>query len=86
MGFLNKLFGKKEIIIYSDPLWTDCQKAESFFADHGIPVKIKNIEDEQVQREMQKKFNRIMTPTIIINGEAIIGFEQNIEKIKQLLN
>jgi glutaredoxin len=49
-------------------------------------VKIKNIEDEQVQREMQKKFNRIMTPTIIINGEAIIGFEQNIEKIKQLLN
>ncbi|WP_082394813.1 glutaredoxin family protein [Caloranaerobacter sp. TR13] len=63
----------------------DCQKAKSFFASHNIEVKIKNIEDPQVQKEMKKKFNRIMTPTILINGKTIIGFEDNKELIKKLL-
>ncbi|WP_427339447.1 glutaredoxin family protein [Caloranaerobacter sp. DY30410] len=63
----------------------DCQKAKSFFATHNIKVKIKSIEDPQVQEEMKKKFNRIMTPTILINGKTIIGFEDNKELIKKLL-
>jgi hypothetical protein len=34
---------------------------------------------------MNKKYNRVMTPTIVINGETFIGFEQNIDIIKKLV-
>jgi len=80
-----RLFNKNKIVMYSDQLWTDCQKAESFFVQHNIDIKIKDIIEPSVQEEMKKKFNRVMTPTIIIHGETIIGFEVNLEKIKALL-
>lgn len=85
MGILNKLFKKNKIVMYSDALWTDCQKAKSFFENHNIDVTIKDIANPKIQDEMKKKYNRVMTPTIIINGETIIGFEQNMDKIKDLL-
>ncbi|MTI48526.1 MAG: hypothetical protein FH761_11830 [Firmicutes bacterium] len=49
-------------------------------------MKIKDIEDEKVRNEMIKKFNRVMTPTIVINRKKYIGFEENLESIKKELN
>lgn len=85
MNIFKKVFKKHSITMYSDPLWTDCQEAKSFFADHNIHIKVKDIANPDVQNEMKKKFNRIMTPTIIIDRKVIIGFSENLEKIKQLL-
>lgn len=86
MGILNKLFNKNKIIMYSDNLWPDCQDAKSFFAERNIDIIIKDIADPKIQNEMKKKFNRVMTPTIVIKGETIVGFEQNIDKIKKLVS
>ena len=85
MDIFNKLFNKNKIIMYSDSLWTDCQKAKSFFAERNIDIIVKDIADPKIRDEMNKKYNRIMTPTIIIKGETIVGFEQNVDKIKKLL-
>ena len=79
------IFNKNKVVMYSDSLWTDCQNAKSFFADHNIKIKVKDISEVSVQNEMKKKFNRVMTPTIVINGDTIIGFEENLPKIKKLL-
>jgi glutaredoxin len=63
----------------------DCQKAKSFFAEHNIDITIKDISNSEIINEMKKKYNRVMTPTIVISGETFIGFEQNIDKIKKIL-
>lgn len=76
---------EKDIEMYSDSLWTDCQAAKSFFAESSINIKLKNIESEEVREEMKKRFNRVMVPVIIIKGKVFIGFDDNKDEIKKIL-
>ena len=88
MRIFKNLYGflRGDIVMYSDSFWSDCQEAKSFFVEHGLGVKIKNIEDEKVKQEMKRKYNRVMVPTILIKDKIFIGFHDNKEEIKLLLN
>lgn len=60
--------------------------AKSFFEENKINVKIKDIANEDISEEMKNKFNRVMVPVIIIKNMVFIGFEDNKQKIKTILN
>jgi glutaredoxin len=60
--------------------------AKSFFEENKINVKIKDIANEDIREEMKNKFNRVMVPVIIIKNMVFIGFEDNEQKIKAILN
>ena len=51
MKFIQKVLSafNKDIIMYSDSMWMDCQEAKSFFAKSGIDVKVKDIENEEIR-------------------------------------
>jgi glutaredoxin len=46
---------------------------------------VKDIKNYDVKEEMKKKFNRVMVPVIIIKGKVFIGFEDNKDDIKSIL-
>jgi len=70
--------------MYSDKLWSDCTEAKSFFAYHAINVIYKDIAVTGIREELKKRYGVSIVPTIIIGNEKLIGFENNLEKIKRL--
>jgi len=42
------------------------------------------VEEEANLNELQEKFGRLATPTIIIDDEVFVGFQNNIEQISAL--
>ena len=77
----------KSVVIYSNPTWPDCLAAEKFLSQKGINYLNKDIlNDPEARKELVEKYGRMATPTIVINGEAIMGFAQNREKIEGLLS
>ncbi|HCX90745.1 MAG: NrdH-redoxin [Deltaproteobacteria bacterium CG12_big_fil_rev_8_21_14_0_65_43_10] len=61
--------------------------AKEFLSQKGINYADKDIlNDPEARRELVEKYGRMTTPTMVINGEAILGFGQNREKIEGLLS
>jgi len=74
----------QKILIYSTPTCPWCKKAKDFFTEKGI--KFANIDvdaDVKAAEEMVKKTGQMGVPVIDIDGEIIIGFDQ--EKIEKIL-
>ncbi len=74
----------QKILIYSTPTCPWCKKAKDFFTEKGI--KFTNIDvdaDVKAAEEMVKKTGQMGVPVIDIDGEIIIGFDQ--EKIEKIL-
>ncbi|MGM9928237.1 MAG: glutaredoxin family protein [Bacillus sp. (in: firmicutes)] len=75
----------KTIIVYTQPSCPPCEFTKLFLTNHNIPFEEKNIaRDAKAKKEMMNKYNAFSTPVIVIDDEAIIGFDQ--EKIEQLLS
>lgn len=73
------------VILYTQPACPPCEFAKLYLTNHGISFEEKNItRDSKAKKDMMVKYNAFSTPVIVINGEAIIGFDQ--EKIEQLLS
>ncbi|MBI2452548.1 glutathione S-transferase N-terminal domain-containing protein [Candidatus Pacearchaeota archaeon] len=76
---------QKTILIYSTPYCPWCRRAKEFLKEHKI--KFKNIDvssNEKYAREMIQKSGQMGVPVIDINGEIIIGFDE--ERLKKALN
>jgi glutaredoxin len=63
----------------------DCEAAKRFFSEQKIDFEVKNVEDYWNREELVQKYGQLLTPTIIIDNEKILGFGINIEKILKLL-
>lgn len=74
-----------EDIIYSSAICSDCQLAEAFFKKNNIDITVKKIEEPEYQEELERKYGRVLVPTIILDDEKFIGFEANQEEIKKKL-
>lgn len=75
----------KNVTLYTQPDCPPCQIMKMFFKEYDISYQEKNIKkDKTALHELTKKYGSYSTPTVVIDGKAIIGFE--IEKIKQELN
>jgi glutaredoxin 3 len=63
----------------------DCEAAKRFFSENKVEFEDKNVEDYWNRDELVKKYGQMLTPTIIIDGEKILGFGINKEKISMKL-
>ncbi|OIK11527.1 glutaredoxin family protein [Bacillus sp. MUM 13] len=74
-----------DIILFTQPDCPPCKIMKMFLQENQISFTEKNIkEDADSMKELTKKYGSYSTPTIVINGQAIIGFE--IDKIKETLS
>ena len=63
----------------------DCEAAKRFFSEQKIDFEVKNVEDYWNREELVQIYGQLLTPTIIIDNEKILGFGINREKIVKLL-
>jgi glutaredoxin 3 len=71
--------------IYSTPSCPFCTTLKNFLKEHDIEFEDINVaEDQRAAEEMIKKSGQMGVPVADIDGQIVIGFDQ--ERIKQLLN
>jgi glutaredoxin-like YruB-family protein len=72
----------QNIIIYSTPTCPWCKLAKNFFKEKGVEYKDIDVStDEKAAEEMVHKSGQYGVPVIDIDGQIIIGFDQEaIEK------
>jgi len=74
-----------EVKIYGTPACPYCNIAKEFFKEKNIEYEYYDVsEDEQAKNEMIEKSGQMGVPVIIIDGETIVGFNQ--EAIKKALH
>ena len=74
----------REIKIYTTPTCPYCKMAKKFLNDNGIKYQELNVaEDKAARKEMKDKYNSLTVPTICIDNEILIGFDE--AKLKEKL-
>jgi glutaredoxin 3 len=72
------------VIVYSTPTCHFCHAAKDFFRANNVEFVDYDVAIDELKRnEMLDKSGQMGVPVIDINGEIIIGFDQ--QRIKQLL-
>jgi len=72
------------ITIYTTPTCVYCKMTKSFFNDHSISYEEKDVTADGAARDaMIQKSGQMGVPVIDINGEIVVGFNQ--QKLSQLL-
>ncbi|MEA3514682.1 MAG: Uxx-star family glutaredoxin-like (seleno)protein [Nanoarchaeota archaeon] len=73
-----------EVKVYSTPTCPYCNMAKDFLKENNIEFKEYDVsEDTEARNEMLEKSGQMGVPVILIDEEAIIGF--NKEAIKNAL-
>tara|TARA_Y100001935_G_C16964446_1_gene341026 strand:+ start:354 stop:587 length:234 start_codon:yes stop_codon:yes gene_type:complete len=74
----------KNITIYSTPTCHYCHMAKDFLTENNISFTDHNVaEDAEKRQEMLEKTGQMGVPVIDIEGEIMVGFNE--EKMKELL-
>ena len=74
----------KNVIIYSTPTCMYCKMAKEFLAEHNVSFTDYDLTQDVAKREeVIKKTGQMAVPVIEIEGEMIIGFDQ--ERIAKIL-
>lgn len=69
--------GAKEVKVYSTPTCPWCRRVKQFLDDNGVKYKDFNVsEDSAARQEMINKCKQLAVPTICIDGEVIVGFNE----------
>ena len=73
-----------KVIVYSTPTCPWCHKTKEFLEQKSIEFTDINVaEDKEAAQEMVKKSGQMGVPVIDIDGEIVIGFDE--EKLRELL-
>lgn len=73
-----------EVKIYTTPTCPYCVKAKEYFKKKGIEYTEYNVaQDKEALEEMTKLSGGRSVPVIAVNGEVMIGFNQ--ERLDELL-
>lgn len=74
----------KEIKVFFTPECPWCKRVKKFLEDNGIDYRGYNIvEDSAARDEMTKRCESLAVPTICIDDEVIVGFNET--KLKEKL-
>ena len=67
----------REVKIYTTPTCPYCKMAKKFLDDNGIKYQEFNVaEDKAARKEMKDKYNSLAVPTICIDNEVLVGFNE----------
>lgn len=73
-----------EVIIYTTPTCPFCKKVKSFLNDHDIDYENRDISiDKDAQGEVIEKAEMMVAPVVDIDGEIIIGYDE--QEMKEAL-
>ncbi len=68
----------KKVSIYSTPTCHFCNLAKEYFKEHNVSYEEFNVAtDLEKRREMIMKSNQMGVPVIDIDGDVVVGFNQN---------
>ena len=74
----------KKVTIYSTPTCVYCNMAKNYFKEKNVSFEEFNVaQDMERQKEMINLTGQRGVPVIVIDGEAIVGF--NKPKVEELL-
>jgi glutaredoxin 3 len=76
--------GSKGVVLY-DAYWCPyCKQVKDLFARHGVRYRrIETTRNQQAQAEMMRRFGTVTVPVIVVDGTAVIGFDES--RLRQLL-
>jgi len=73
------------ITVYTSPTCPDCHALKDYLKSKGIEFTEKDITNEAYKDELEKKYGRLATPTVVINNRVFVGFKENIRDIEDAL-
>ena len=74
-----------EVMVYTQNDCPPCKVVKMFLNEHQIPFQEKNITaDAKARMELINVYAAHSTPTVIVDGEAVIGFD--LEQLSKKLN
>lgn len=74
----------KNVTIYSTPTCTYCKMTKEFLADKGVEYTEFDVSADDAKRnEMVEKSGQMGVPVVDVEGEIIVGFDE--EKLTSLL-
>lgn len=75
----------KKVIVYSTPICPYCVIAKDFLKENNIKFEEIDVsKDEKKAKEMIKKSGQTGVPVIEIDGEIVVGFDE--DKLRELLD
>ena len=67
----------KEVKVYSTPTCPYCRMTKKFLEENSVAYTDLNVADDKAARdEMISQSGQMGVPVIMIDGEAVIGFDQ----------
>ncbi len=67
----------REVKVYTTPTCPYCKMAKKFLDDNGIKYQELNVaEDKAARKEMKDKCNSLGVPTICIDNQVLVGFNE----------
>ena len=71
--------------VYSTPICPWCVKAKEFFKEHDVDfTDIDVSQNQEAAQEMIKKSGQMGVPVVEIDGNIVVGFDE--QKIRELLD
>ncbi|OGF28291.1 NrdH-redoxin [Candidatus Falkowbacteria bacterium RIFOXYC2_FULL_47_12] len=72
------------VTIYTTPMCTYCRTAKEYFKAHNVAYMEKDVtQDMAAQQEMVQKSGQLGVPVIDVDGQIVLGFDQ--QKLQKLL-
>jgi glutaredoxin 3 len=72
-----------DVVVYTAPGWPVCHAEMEFLSQRNIDFTEKNIRTDLEAMQEMVEMNSQSTPTTVIDGQVIIGFDK--EKISEML-
>lgn len=65
----------KPVILYSQPGCPPCFAAKAFLQSRNVPFEYKDVQADPVALDELLALNSRSTPTLVVGGEVMIGFD-----------
>ena len=67
-----------EVKLYTTPTCPYCKMAKKFLDDNGVKYQEFNIaENKAAREEMKNKCNSLAVPTICLDNDVLVGFDES---------
>ena len=76
---------EKKLTIFTLPTCPDCIQAKRWLTAKGISFEERSVDNPQHLEELRTKYHRMAVPTIVVDGQVLVGFTNNRAKLMELL-
>jgi len=75
------------VTIYSTPACGYCAKAKEFFKSNLVSYTEHNVAEDHTRRDqMIEMTGQRKVPVLVVDGEVLVGFTENHDRLKELLS